>query len=137
LLHSGQSRRLSAYPSLPVCPDERTSSDRRDMSQTCRQKQTKKAATFDAVWRFSEHHTHPYVRGSDMKNVWDRWPHHDESSKGRAYCGVVVQNYPTKSNLDDCLFVRRNSHEASRAVPYRSRNFKPHFDSLPSQGRYA
>jgi hypothetical protein len=52
------------------------------------QKQTKKAATFDAVWRFSEHHTDPYVSGSDMKNVvWDRWPHHDETSKEKAYCG--------------------------------------------------
>jgi hypothetical protein len=52
------------------------------------QKQTKKAATFDIVWRFSEHHTDPYVSGSDMKNVvWDRWPHHDETSKERAYCG--------------------------------------------------
>jgi len=51
------------------------------MSEKC-QKQTKKAATFDAVWRFSEHHTGPYVSGSDMKNVvWDRWPHHDETSK--------------------------------------------------------
>ena len=37
------------------------------------QKQTKKAATFDAVWRFVEHHADPYVSGSDMKNVvWDR-----------------------------------------------------------------
>jgi len=63
------------------------------------QQRTKKPATFDAVWRFSEHHTHSYVSGSDMKNVWDPWPHHDESSKGRAYCGVVVQNYPTKSNF--------------------------------------
>ena len=33
------------------------------------QQQTKKAATFDAVWRFGGHHTHPYVSGSDMKNV--------------------------------------------------------------------
>jgi hypothetical protein len=57
------------------------------MSEKC-QKQTKKAATFDAVWRFSEHHTDPYVSGSDMKNVvWDRWPHHDETSKEKAYCG--------------------------------------------------
>src|SRR5437588_4617732 len=81
------------------------------MSQTCRQKQTKKAATFDAVWRFSEHHAHPYVSGSDMKNVWDRWPHHDESSKGRAYCGVVVQNYPTKSNFV-VLSHRHSDHTA-------------------------
>jgi hypothetical protein len=44
--------------------------------------ETKKAATFDAVWRFSEQHTDSYVSGSDMKNVvWDRWPHHDETSK--------------------------------------------------------
>jgi hypothetical protein len=33
------------------------------------QQQTKKAATFDAVWRFGGHHTHPYVSGSDVKNV--------------------------------------------------------------------
>jgi hypothetical protein len=32
-------------------------------------RQTKKAATFDAVWRFGGHHTHPYVSGSDVKNV--------------------------------------------------------------------
>jgi len=29
----------------------------------------RKALTFDAVGRFSGHHTHPYVSGSDMKNV--------------------------------------------------------------------
>ena len=69
------------------------------------QKQTKKAATFDAVWRFSEHHTHPYVSGSDMKNVvWDRWPHHDESSKERAYCGVVVQKIELTALSDEKQF---------------------------------
>jgi hypothetical protein len=29
----------------------------------------RKAAKFDADWRFSGHHTHPYVSGSDMKNA--------------------------------------------------------------------
>jgi hypothetical protein len=33
------------------------------------QKQTRNAATFDTVWRFSEHHTNPYVSGSDVSNV--------------------------------------------------------------------
>jgi hypothetical protein len=72
---------------LPVFPGKQTCQAAAGMSQRC-QKQTKKAATFDAVWRFSEHHTDRYVSGSDMKNVvWDRWPHHDETSKERAYCG--------------------------------------------------
>jgi hypothetical protein len=64
-----------------------------DSSRTSRhcQKQTKKAATFDAVWRFSERYADPYVSDSDLKNIfWDLWPHHDETSKERAYCGVVV-----------------------------------------------
>jgi hypothetical protein len=77
-------------PRRRLYPDELTSSAWLVMLVKC-QKQTKKARTFDAVWRFSEHHTHPYVSGSDMKNVvWDRWPHHDETSKERAYCEVVV-----------------------------------------------
>jgi hypothetical protein len=75
---------------LPKYSRRQTFSASVGMSQTC-QEQTKKATTFDAVWRFSEHHIDPYVSGSDMKNVvWDRWPHHDETSKERAYCGMVV-----------------------------------------------
>jgi hypothetical protein len=56
----GQSRRSDRAPM--------TFSESVGMSQRCQQ-QTKKAATFDAVWRFGGHHTHPYVSGSDVKNV--------------------------------------------------------------------
>jgi hypothetical protein len=58
---------LTRLPSLLVFPDKRTFSVSADMSQRCQQ-QTKKAATFDAVRRFSGHHTHPYVSGSYVKN---------------------------------------------------------------------
>jgi hypothetical protein len=65
---SGNRAGLTLCLPLLVYPDQRTSSDRLGWSGSC-QKQTKKAATFDAVWRFSEHHTHPYVSGFDMKNL--------------------------------------------------------------------
>jgi hypothetical protein len=53
----------------------------------------------------SEHHTHPYVSGSDMKNVvWDRWPHHDERFKEKAYCGVVVQKIELTAPSDEMQF---------------------------------
>src|SRR5882724_162691 len=40
--------------------------------QTFTTARLRKALTFDAVGRFGGHHTHPYVSGSDTKNlVWD------------------------------------------------------------------
>ncbi len=51
-------------------PDSRriVASQRNDAM--CHKSRPRKAATFDAV---CGHHTHPYVSGSDMKNVvWDR-----------------------------------------------------------------
>src|ERR1700730_6767913 len=39
--------------------------------------------------------------------------------------------YPTKTNFSDCAFVRRDSHEASRAISHRSRNFEPLGTTLP------
>jgi hypothetical protein len=53
------------------------------------QEQTKKAATFDAVWRFGGH---PYVSGSDVKKSSENGLTMMESSKKRAYCGVALQN---------------------------------------------
>jgi hypothetical protein len=88
--HDCKRYRNELFSRRPLSSRKRPYSGRLGLAALC-QKQTKKAATFDAVWRFSEHHTDPYVSGSDMKNVVrDCWPHHDEISKERAYCGVVV-----------------------------------------------
>jgi hypothetical protein len=59
---------VRARAARPFYPQEQISSARLGVSVWCQQ-QTKKAATFDAVWRFGGHHTHPYVSGSDVKNV--------------------------------------------------------------------
>jgi len=67
------------------------------------QQQTKKAATFEAIWRTP---THPYVSGSDVKNVlWDRqrWPHHDGKLQRESVLWRGASKYwllyPTKSNF--------------------------------------
>ena len=68
------------------------------------QQQTKKAATFDAVWRFSGHHTHSYVSGSDVKKIADVGFIMMESSKEGVYCGVVFQNIELIALSDEKQF---------------------------------
>jgi hypothetical protein len=61
----------------------------------------RKAATFDAVWRFSGHHTHPYVSGSDMKERrLSKSFDSDVKYHMQSICNDMLRPPPSGSSID-------------------------------------